>query len=137
MRNIFGAVTLVKSMTRCGVLSIILVSSLLLTACNSEDSLSNSESINTANGSNPQNVVPLTGESVYASKCRACHDYGVAGAPRYGNAEVWAQRSAKGLDVLYENSIRGIRAMPAKGGCYACSDQDIKTAVDYILANSQ
>ena len=89
MRNIFGAVTLVKSMTRCGVLSIILVSSLLLTACNSEDSLSNSESINTANGSNPQSVVPLTGESVYASKCRACHDYGVAGAPRYGNSEIW------------------------------------------------
>ena len=119
------------------VLSVVLISSVFLVACDSENSQSNSESTQTVKGSNSLTSVPQSGEAIYASKCRACHDYGVAGAPRYGNVEVWAQRSLKGLDVLYQNSIRGIRAMPARGGCYACSDEEIKIAVDYILANSQ
>ena len=128
---------LVESMMQRVVLSVVLISSVFLMACNSEDSQSNSESTQTVKGLSSHTSVPQSGEAVYASKCRACHDYGVAGAPRYGSSELWAQRSAKGLDVLYQNSIRGIRAMPARGGCYTCSVEEIKAAVDYILANSQ
>ena len=105
--------------------------------CDTKESSSDFYPESVASGLTGSDSLAQSGKAIYTNKCRACHDYGVAGAPRYGDSEIWAGRLTKGLDVLYKNSINGIRAMPARGGCYACSDDDIKAAVDYILANSQ
>jgi cytochrome c5 len=77
-----------------------------------------------------------TGESIYNSNCMACHNYGVAGAPKFGDAEAWAKKLEKGIDLVYANAINGIRGMPARGTCMDCSDDEIKVTIDYILNNS-
>jgi cytochrome c5 len=74
----------------------------------------------------------------YGKTCAICHAAGLANAPKFGFSEDWAARIAKGRDVLYQSSINGLPpAMPAKGMCFSCSDDDLKALVDYMLENSQ
>lgn len=80
---------------------------------------------------------PRSGSEVYSAACAACHDTGAAGAPMKGNASAWAPRIEKGLDTLVTHAINGFNAMPAKGGCSSCSDEEIKLAVEYIVEDSQ
>jgi len=82
------------------------------------------------------------GKEVYDSVCFACHAQGIAGSPKLGDKETWAPRIAKGMDTLYGNSINGFTGesgsmMPAKGGRVDVADDDIKAAVDYMVAESQ
>lgn len=79
-----------------------------------------------------EGAAPRTGEQVYTAVCAGCHGAGVMGAPKYGSASDWAPRKAKGLAILSEHAIKGFNAMPAKGGCTACSDDEIKNAVAYM-----
>ena len=77
------------------------------------------------------------GEQVYRKSCAFCHDRGTAGAPKLGDAQAWATRIAQGNDVLYTNSIKGIRAMPPKGGNPTLSEADVKAAVDFLVARAR
>lgn len=77
------------------------------------------------------------GEQVYRKACAFCHDRGTAGAPKLGDAQAWAPRIAQGTDVLYTNSIKGIRAMPPKGGNPTLSETDVKAAVDFLVARAR
>ena len=82
---------------------------------------------------------PRSGEDVYNAACMACHSTGAAGAPKLGDAAAWADRIAKGTDVLYSSCINGIAGtgMMAKGGCMNCSDEEVNAAVDYMVTGSQ
>lgn len=80
---------------------------------------------------------PRSGSAVYSASCLACHDSGLAGAPKIGVAEDWAPRIAQGEETLVANAINGIRGMPPKGTCMNCSDEELKLAVEYILSQSQ
>ncbi len=73
----------------------------------------------------------------YQLRCFACHGTGAAGAPVMGDAEAWNERMAKGMDAVMENAINGIGAMPARGLCMDCSDDQISALIDYMVANSQ
>ena len=75
----------------------------------------------------------IDGAATYAGACQACHAAGAAGAPIPGS-DAWAERAAKGAEVLYANAINGINAMPAKGGRMDLSDEEVQAAVDYMLA---
>ncbi|RUO30994.1 cytochrome C [Aliidiomarina sedimenti] len=77
---------------------------------------------------------PRSGEEVYNQACSACHAGGVLGAPKKGNAGDWEERIAKGMDVLLDHSINGFNAMPPRGGCGACSDEEIEAAVEHMIA---
>ncbi|MFP5408242.1 MAG: c-type cytochrome [Gammaproteobacteria bacterium] len=77
------------------------------------------------------------GQQIYRQACAFCHDKGVAGAPKIGDAAIWGPRLAQGMDALYTASLRGKGAMPAKGGNAALSDGDVKAAVDYMVAQSR
>ncbi len=79
----------------------------------------------------------IDGEKVYKGICFSCHDVGVAGSPKLGDKAAWAPRIATGAEALYATSINGKGAMPAKGGNPALSDDEIKAAVDYMIAQSQ
>ena len=83
----------------------------------------------------------IDGTSVYQNACMACHAAGIAGAPRVGDAAAWAERSAQGNDTLYTNAIQGLQGqagvMPAKGGNMSLSDDEVKAAVDHMVAQSQ
>ena len=77
-----------------------------------------------------------SGSAVYEASCAACHNSGAAGAPRLGSSD-WADRlDEKGLDALVQNTIDGLNAMPPRGGCSDCSDDEIAAAVDHILDES-
>jgi len=76
---------------------------------------------------------PKSGEEIYNSFCLACHASGAAGAPKFRDAESWASRLSAGLESMYTNSINGKGAMPPKGLCMDCSDDEIKATVDYMI----
>ena len=73
------------------------------------------------------------GEKTYKATCFACHDVGVAGAPKLGDKAAWEPRIATGKDALYNSSLHGKNAMPPKGGNAALADADVKAAVDYMV----
>jgi cytochrome c5 len=79
----------------------------------------------------------LSGDKVFQSTCAMCHTPGVAGAPKLGDKTAWKSRIAQGKDALYQNAIKGIRMMPAKGGNAALGDDSVKAAVDYMVAQSK
>ena len=82
----------------------------------------------------------IDGKKIYNGMCVACHGAGVAGAPRVGDKDAWAERIDKGATTLYANAINGVQGssgvMPAKGGNPALSDDEIKAVVDYMVAQS-
>jgi len=75
-----------------------------------------------------------TAEDTVATACNACHGTGVLGAPKIGSGDWAARLDAKGLDTLVSNAINGIGAMPPRGTCSDCSDDDIKAAIEYMIA---
>lgn len=80
---------------------------------------------------------PKSGKDVYAGSCATCHASGLMSAPKIGAAADWAPRTAKGLETLYAHAISGFNSMPPKGMCAACSDDEIKAAVDHMVENSK
>jgi cytochrome c5 len=80
---------------------------------------------------------PKSGEEVYTGTCAMCHGAGVGGAPKLGDKAAWQPRIAQGAATLHDHAVVGIRAMPPKGTCAACSDDEVKAAVDYIVAKSK
>ncbi len=82
------------------------------------------------------------GWTVFNRTCSVCHWPGVGGAPRIGDKAAWKDRIAGGKDLLYRHAIRGWtgssgKRMPARGGNWNLSDEQVKAAVDYIVHNSQ
>ena len=80
---------------------------------------------------------PKSGEEVVAGTCKMCHEAGVGGAPKMGDKAAWKARIAQGTDTLHNHAISGFNAMPPKGTCATCSDDEIKAAVDFIVAKSK
>lgn len=81
------------------------------------------------------------GADIFKKTCAMCHQTGVAGAPKLGDKADWGPRIAQGQDVLYKHAIEGFNgnkgAMPAKGGNPSLSDEEMKLAVDFIVAKAQ
>lgn len=82
-------------------------------------------------------LLAADGKAVYDTYCMACHAIGVAGAPKYGDAEAWSARIAQGKETLYTHSLNGFQGtagiMPAKGGFTNLSDEEVKAAVDHMV----
>ncbi|WP_202941573.1 c-type cytochrome [Alteromonas macleodii] len=75
-----------------------------------------------------------SGEDVYNSACVACHSAGVLGAPKLHVAADWQPRlDERGLDGVWQNALNGINAMPPRGTCGNCSDDEIKAAIEYMI----
>ena len=68
----------------------------------------------------------------YNKSCAVCHAAGVAGAPKTGNAEAWAPRMEKGMDALVASVKSGLNAMPPKGMCFDCSDEEYAELINYM-----
>jgi len=74
------------------------------------------------------------GKLVYTQICRACHDTGVAGAPVLGDRSAWSPRIQGGIDALLQSALRGKGGMPPKGGNAGLTDEQIRDAVEYMIA---
>ncbi|CAM2805903.1 cytochrome c5 [Legionella steigerwaltii] len=77
------------------------------------------------------------GQETYEQYCIVCHRDGLAGAPKFRNEQDWKPRLAgRKLNDLLASSIKGLNAMPAKGTCIKCNDDDLKAAISYMLPKS-
>ena len=77
------------------------------------------------------------GQKIYQATCQACHASGAAGAPKLGDKAAWAPRIATGVDAMLAVAIKGKGAMPPKGACAACTDDDLKAAIEYMVSQSK
>jgi len=75
-----------------------------------------------------------SGKATYESICKACHEAGIAGAPKFGDKAAWSARLKAGKDSLYASALKGKGAMPPKGGNTSLSDAEVKAAVDHMVA---
>lgn len=79
------------------------------------------------------------GRAVWLGTCESCHAYGIAGSPDPADPEAWRDRLDKPMSVLYEHAIDGFfgpedTQMPPRGGNPELSDEQVKSAVDYMAA---
>lgn len=84
----------------------------------------------------PAVAVKLSGQQVYNNACAACHAAGVLNAPKVGAKDQWEPRFAQGLDTLVNHAVSGIRAMPAKGGNPALTEENIRASIVYMLGET-
>lgn len=79
------------------------------------------------------------GRAIWLGTCEACHANDVAGAPLVTNKQAWAPRLAKGRAALYKSALGGLTGpkgtqMPPRGGNDKLTDDQVKLAVDYMMA---
>jgi len=78
-------------------------------------------------------IASADGKKIYDTKCFMCHAAGVANAPKLGDKAAWEPRIATGMDAMLAVAIKGKGAMPPKGTCMDCSDDDLKAAIQYMV----
>ncbi len=74
----------------------------------------------------------LTGEQVFGQVCKTCHEAGLAGAPKVGDKTAWSRIIAQGLATTVDHAVKGIRAMPPKGGNPDFENIEIERAVVFM-----
>lgn len=70
---------------------------------------------------------------IYKTNCAMCHDSGLAGAPKKANKSDWASRYAEGMDEMVKKAVNGYKAMPPKGNCLKCSEDDIRKTIEFMI----
>ena len=79
------------------------------------------------------------GKGIWMENCEVCHGYGIAGAPIPMRTRDWESRLDKPNVELYGNAISGFfgpgdTQMPARGGNNELTDDEVRRAVDYMVA---
>jgi cytochrome c5 len=77
--------------------------------------------------------VHVTPNIAYEHACADCHETGKNNAPRTGDPEAWADRSALWEAVLFEHAQKGYFDMPAHGLDGRFSDEEVAAAAQYML----
>ncbi len=81
------------------------------------------------------------GRAIWLGTCEGCHGYGIAGSPRIGDLAAWEPRIAQGKELLYRHALEGFFGkgstyMPPRGGNDTLTDEEVRAAVDYVVAAS-
>ncbi len=69
----------------------------------------------------------------YCANCHALKPIIQIGAPRMGFSSDWSARLKQGMDGLFKHTDEGFNAMPARGGCFECSDKQLLLAIQALL----
>lgn len=89
----------------------------------------------------PVQEMPLSlnvGKNIYQNHCAICHsNRKITDAPQLSDKTAWKPRIAKGIDVLFINTILGYKKMPAKGNCKTCSNAELEASVKYMVEKSK
>lgn len=87
--------------------------------------------VTVADASKPQ--ATMSGEQVYQTVCKTCHEAGLVGAPKFGDKAAWAPRIKEGLDELFSDALKGTdKGMPPKGGDANLADIEVQRGVVYM-----
>jgi cytochrome c5 len=79
---------------------------------------------------------PDEGEQIVQHFCGTCHAEKPLiplGAPRPKVSNDWLPRLAAGREVLFQHTNEGLRAMPPRGGCFECTDDQLWLAIKALL----
>jgi cytochrome c5 len=79
------------------------------------------------------------GRGTWLGTCEACYANDVAGAPLVNDKAAWAPRLLKGREALYKSALVGLTGpkgtqMPPRGGNDKLTDDQVKAAVEYMMA---
>jgi len=78
----------------------------------------------------------LGNDVLYAVICSGCHDTGAHGAPDPSKPEQWTAIRAQSVETVHRHVIEGKGAMPPRGLCVTCPDEQLKAITDYMLERS-
>ncbi len=81
---------------------------------------------------------PDAGKKIFNEFCSSCHGKQAVidvNAPRIDDHASWQIRKKLGMPILLKITLTGVGAMPARGGCFECSDEQLREAIQYILSN--
>ena len=118
----------------------LLAGCLLLTACSGSDESA------TESGAVPEmprfaEEALAKGRGIWMGTCRNCHLLGISGAPAVNDYAAWEPRIVKERSLLYRSALNGIKGedgqyrMPPRGGNPQLKDEQVRLAVDYMLAS--
>jgi len=82
-------------------------------------------------------VIADIGQNRYEQTCKLCHEAGLADAPKLGDKSAWKTRVDQGIEILIKHALHGLKAMPPKGGCMGCSEEEIRKTVEYMVLKSK
>jgi cytochrome c5 len=90
-----------------------------------------------ATGAVAAGPVVRNGKDIVDAVCISCHGSGVLGAPKIGEKDQWSARvAARGLDGLLMSATNGLNAMPPKGGDPTLTEEELTSAISYMLEKS-
>lgn len=72
----------------------------------------------------------------FCISCHAPQPMISLGAPRIKVESDWLPRMKQSLALLLEHTEEGFNAMPPRGGCFECSDEQLKLAIRAMLPDS-
>lgn len=72
--------------------------------------------------------------ALFDAHCFSCHGTGWQAAPVIGDSFAWEERRAKGMDVLLQNTLQGLNAMPPKGSCSDCTEDELLAIIQLLIA---
>ena len=79
------------------------------------------------------------GQQIVQHYCAVCHAEKPLiplGAPRIGIEADWTTRLKQGMPKIFTHTSEGLNAMPARGGCFECSDEQLMLAIVAMLPAS-
>ncbi|ASQ46116.1 c-type cytochrome [Legionella clemsonensis] len=79
---------------------------------------------------------PDEGKQIVEHFCANCHAVKpliAIGAPRIEQKEDWEIRLSQGIRRLFQHTEEGLNAMPPRGGCFECSDEQLMLAIEAML----
>lgn len=83
---------------------------------------------------------PQAGKKIFHEYCSVCHvnepEIPVH-APRLHYPKDWQRFKNMSIEDLFKLAAVGYGAMPARGGCFECTDAQLKQAIAYILKQNQ
>ena len=79
---------------------------------------------------------PRSGEEIVKTICAACHTAGAAGAHKIGDKAAWGAVAKKGLNGMLAAAIKGVKAMPPRGGAADASDLELARAIVFMANQS-
>ncbi len=80
-------------------------------------------------------VATEQGKTVFNQNCAMCHIPGLAESPKLGDKAAWGPRLAQGKDALLKSALAGKGVMPAKGGNPKLTEDELKAAIDFMVAS--
>jgi len=77
-----------------------------------------------------------SGAHIYKEVCSACHEKGVANAPKLGDQNAWGKLISEGQEIITAHGYVGVRAMPPRGGKEDLSVEQFSKALNYMVSKS-